>query len=416
MPSSRCCDRIHCAESCVCSSVRMPRNWRSSRSSASIVTFVCSSPFHQPGSACSESSRVDAAIERRGNRRRRRQACRRRSSCRDQLPRRRGDAKRRACAASPLRTAPSIVAGQPVSVHAPARYRPRTPVTGPGPVRGGSRHATERRARLARDEERDDLGARRAAGNRACERGDELGAQLVERSGETVAVGAGERDGQTLPFRQGPTSSCGRTPTAPDVPTPGRERQVGDAAVVDDVQVDDRRRAEPPRVDPRRQRAAGEQLDGVLVRNREDDGIRVERAAPSETATRCPAGTSAETRAFARTSTPAAASARSAASPWSRCSGTRGVADVRRVGPLEQAGLEHLGRERERRVARGRFTVGSVIRSQSASTASAALPVRSRASRRTSARRATGSSSRSLRSASDGRAEPQRGRRTERWP
>ena len=31
---------------------RMPRNWRSSRSSASIVTFVASSPFHQPSGDC----------------------------------------------------------------------------------------------------------------------------------------------------------------------------------------------------------------------------------------------------------------------------------------------------------------------------------------------------------------------------
>ena len=40
----------------------------------------------------------------------------------------------RACAAAavPERTAPSMVAGQPVSVHAPARYRPGMPVTGPG--------------------------------------------------------------------------------------------------------------------------------------------------------------------------------------------------------------------------------------------------------------------------------------------
>src|SRR5262249_38831270 len=35
-------------------------------------------------------------------------------------------------AARPLRTAPSMVAGQPVSVQAPARNRPGMPVTGPG--------------------------------------------------------------------------------------------------------------------------------------------------------------------------------------------------------------------------------------------------------------------------------------------
>ena len=34
---------------------RTPRNSRSSRSSASIVTFVSSSPFHQPSGCCRES-------------------------------------------------------------------------------------------------------------------------------------------------------------------------------------------------------------------------------------------------------------------------------------------------------------------------------------------------------------------------
>src|SRR3954451_22601022 len=39
----------------------MPRNSRSSRSSASIVTFVSSSPFHQPASSCSDSRYATAA-------------------------------------------------------------------------------------------------------------------------------------------------------------------------------------------------------------------------------------------------------------------------------------------------------------------------------------------------------------------
>ena len=43
------------ADAAVCSSVRMPRNWRSSRSSASMVTLVSSSPFHQPSGSCRES-------------------------------------------------------------------------------------------------------------------------------------------------------------------------------------------------------------------------------------------------------------------------------------------------------------------------------------------------------------------------
>src|SRR5690606_22158764 len=48
VPSGACRDLIQRAVSRVSSSVRMPRNSRRSRSSASIVTLVCSSPFHQP--------------------------------------------------------------------------------------------------------------------------------------------------------------------------------------------------------------------------------------------------------------------------------------------------------------------------------------------------------------------------------
>src|SRR4051794_5375621 len=39
----------------------MPRNSRSSRSSASIVTLVSSSPFHQPSASCSDSRCETAA-------------------------------------------------------------------------------------------------------------------------------------------------------------------------------------------------------------------------------------------------------------------------------------------------------------------------------------------------------------------
>src|SRR3954466_10432988 len=41
----------------------MPRNSRSSRSSASIVTLVSSSPFHQPSASCSDSRCETAAAK-----------------------------------------------------------------------------------------------------------------------------------------------------------------------------------------------------------------------------------------------------------------------------------------------------------------------------------------------------------------
>ena len=52
VPSARCLDRIQRAAAAVSASVLTPRNWRSSRSSASMVTLVSSSPCHQPGSCC----------------------------------------------------------------------------------------------------------------------------------------------------------------------------------------------------------------------------------------------------------------------------------------------------------------------------------------------------------------------------
>ena len=112
---------------------------RSSRSSASIVTFVCSSPFHQPSSLCSASRCSTRGLERLG-----------RGASGDlghsghlcSVPGLRSAGR---AAARPLRTAPSIVAGQPVSVHAPATWTPREPRRGgaaafPGPG-GRSRSA-----------------------------------------------------------------------------------------------------------------------------------------------------------------------------------------------------------------------------------------------------------------------------------
>ena len=54
-PSSRWLARIHRADRSVVSASRIPRNSRSNRSSASIVTLVSSSPFHHPSRCCSDS-------------------------------------------------------------------------------------------------------------------------------------------------------------------------------------------------------------------------------------------------------------------------------------------------------------------------------------------------------------------------
>lgn len=56
VPSACCSPRMNRAAACVVASSRMPRNWRSSRSSASMVTLVSRSPFHQPAGSWRSSS------------------------------------------------------------------------------------------------------------------------------------------------------------------------------------------------------------------------------------------------------------------------------------------------------------------------------------------------------------------------
>ena len=51
-----------------CSAVRMPRKWRSSRSSASMVTLVSSSPCHHPSGCCSAEQVVAGPLGRRRRR------------------------------------------------------------------------------------------------------------------------------------------------------------------------------------------------------------------------------------------------------------------------------------------------------------------------------------------------------------
>ena len=75
--------------------------------------------------------------------------------------RRPGSSSARAARAAvrPLRTAPSIVGGQPVSVQAPARWRPGTAVRGPGRSLCVAGRDAERRPRLVRDGEVEHFGA-----------------------------------------------------------------------------------------------------------------------------------------------------------------------------------------------------------------------------------------------------------------
>ncbi len=103
----------------------------------------------------------------------------------------------------------------------------------------------------------------------------------------------------------------------------GEERELEHAAVVDDVQVHDRRGAEPrqlPAVD-----GAGRQQAGrVVVRDGQHDRIgRQDGALPAAIWKPSPVWSIAVTPRRRRTSTPACASARRAARSWISPSGTR---------------------------------------------------------------------------------------------
>ena len=122
VPSSRCFERIQRRRSRVGSSVEDARgSWRRKRSSASIVTLVSSSPFHQP-SACWSASRCSTrAVERVARGAVHGAAVGDGHAAASSGSRGRAPSAAARARARPLRTAPSIVAGQPVSVHAPAR-------------------------------------------------------------------------------------------------------------------------------------------------------------------------------------------------------------------------------------------------------------------------------------------------------
>ena len=88
----------------------------------------------------------------------------------------------------PLRTAPSMVAGHPVSVHAPATARPARAVRGPGPQGGRARPGSEGGVAFLGDEGVDQAGAGRLGQEPSQLRGDPRH-QLVGMAAEQVVGG-----------------------------------------------------------------------------------------------------------------------------------------------------------------------------------------------------------------------------------
>ena len=124
VPSSRRRARMSFASLRSVAGSRSPSTCSQKRCSATIVAFDSSSPTHQPSASWSSSSRrVPASIAR--SRSSAEGLMRQSRSCRD----------RARAAATPLRTAPSIVTGQPVSTQAPARTTPGRPVSRPATAR-----------------------------------------------------------------------------------------------------------------------------------------------------------------------------------------------------------------------------------------------------------------------------------------
>ena len=261
-----------------------------------------------------------------------------------------------AAAARPLRTAPSIVSGQPVSVHAPASTRPGRAVAAFGrsaPLPGVWRNVA-RRSRVTKNSVtsgvargREELG----------QRGHELLLQLGHWRVRVLVRGR-QRDGQVLLARPVHPGDAGpvEDPLHRGVDG-GHERQVHDRPVVDHVHVDDGRRAQagPARDGLLGQRARRDQRRGLLVRDGQDHRVGGDRLALRQRDAVAAAGAGSMAGNLGAQHDPAAelgqqGRARVAVQFAQR---QRGDADVGRVVLAEQAGLDHHGGQRQRGVVAG---------------------------------------------------------------
>ena len=156
-------------------------------------------------------------------------------------------------AARPLRSAPSIVAGQPVSVHAPASHRPGMSVFGPGRSAARCRARPERGGALLGHQRVDHRGPAAAGRSRGSSA---VTSATISSSGRRpmVLVGGRQRHGQVLArpgaARARPDDAVRSKSHCSRGVDPGQEREVGDPAVVGQVHVDDRRACRARRAGP----------------------------------------------------------------------------------------------------------------------------------------------------------------------
>ncbi len=253
-------------------------------------------------------------------------------------------------AACPLRTAPSIVAGQPVSVWAPASASPGSAVAARGTKRPLPGAGAERRRVVAGDERAQHLGA--AFADRQ-QRGERRQVALEHRlvGHRELGVGGGQRDDEVLAALDSRALGAVEDPLDRGA-HPGGELHVEHGAVVDHVDVDDRRCAERAQRLRRDAGALGDQAGHPLRPDRQHDRVagRAPRdACPSRTGTVKP-GSIAATPARSRTSTPARRRAAPAATIVDLRQRNPGVPEVARRGAGEQPLLEDVRGLRERGV------------------------------------------------------------------
>ena len=197
-----------------------------------MVAFDSSSPTQKPLGCWSSSRRsVPASIA----------ASSAVSSCTTVMPR------SSACialivraAARPLRTAPSIVAGQPVSVHAPARTTSGRSVCRSAPLRARSRAEGDGRVRLAADTRPEEVRVAEPPGELARHQVDETLAADVEQVGDSA-----RHDRQVL----APLGRVAGQRAAVEDPVRRRAEQRGERRaekrpIEEQVHGDDRRRLE----------------------------------------------------------------------------------------------------------------------------------------------------------------------------
>ena len=295
-------------------SVRMPRNWRSSRSSASIVTLVSSSPFHQPSASWQRRAgarpRASSASPRprRGGRRASPaavavQRSRQLSPRHDEAGRARSSSSRRG----------GVEARPPVSAVArPGRSRRAASAGGPVAAAGAPRSARRARSRRRR---------RRSAARR--------------RRSQPAQLGAG-----------GAAVRRARSVTGSDFLRARRsehDRLAGDRRVAPDAeQVVDELERQPELAAERRQRGDG----GSAARRPATAPIaaRARRAARRSCRPPCPGTRRASTSSRV-------SNARSCDLAADQLAGAPASSRAARPRPAAPALEQHLVRQREQRVA-----------------------------------------------------------------